>query len=150
MRIHADPDPQPCLLRSNNWIFQFHTVRKNRNKYTVNNLRSFTCFISVADPHGQMQIRIEKVQKPRKCTGSYGQYRTGRSKVRILLYYLNFNTFLLGPYEHFRDPRSESEFLTPGKWSLTQSWIRNILKVSKQWLYTRLGQIFRMEKNRLW
>ena len=31
------------------------------------------------------QIRIQEVKKPRKCTGSWGEYRTGRSNVRILL-----------------------------------------------------------------
>ena len=36
------------------------------------------------DLHGQMQIRIQEVKKPKKCTGSLGKYRTGRIKVRIL------------------------------------------------------------------
>ena len=37
------------------------------------------------DPHGQMRIRIQEVKKPRKCTGSLGEYRSRRIKVRILL-----------------------------------------------------------------
>ena len=37
------------------------------------------------DPHGQMRIRIQEVKKPRKYTGSLGEYRTGKIKVRILL-----------------------------------------------------------------
>ena len=39
------------------------------------------------DPHGQMRIRIQiqEVKMPRKCTGSLSEFRTGRSKVRILL-----------------------------------------------------------------
>ena len=36
------------------------------------------------------RIRIKDVKKPRKCTSSLGDYRTGKSKVRILLQYLNF------------------------------------------------------------
>ena len=31
------------------------------------------------------RIRIREVKKPRKCTSSIGEYRTGRSKVTILL-----------------------------------------------------------------
>ena len=40
-----------------------------------------------ADPdlHGQVRIRIQEVKKPRKCTSSWGEYITGRSKVGILL-----------------------------------------------------------------
>ena len=37
-----------------------------------------------ADPHGQMRIRIKEVKKPRKCTGSFGENRTVRTKVRFL------------------------------------------------------------------
>ena len=37
------------------------------------------------DDAEQMRIRIQDVKKPRKCTGSLGEYRTGRIKVRILL-----------------------------------------------------------------
>ena len=47
--------------------------------------------LSVADPdpHGSAlnkasRIRIQEVNKPRKCTSSAGKYRTGRSKVRNL------------------------------------------------------------------
>ena len=38
------------------------------------------------DPHGQMRIR--EVKKPRKYTSLLGEYKTGRSKVTILLYNL--------------------------------------------------------------
>ena len=34
--------------------------------------------------HGQIRIRIQKVKKPRKCTGSLSEYRTGRIQIRIL------------------------------------------------------------------
>ena len=38
----------------------------------------------VPDPHGQLRIRIQEVKKPRKCTGSLGENRTVRIKVRFL------------------------------------------------------------------
>ena len=40
------------------------------------------------DPHGQMRIRIREVKKPRKYTSLLGEYKTGRSKVTILLFNL--------------------------------------------------------------
>ena len=36
------------------------------------------------DPYEQMRIRIQELKKPRKCTGSLGEHRTGRIKVRML------------------------------------------------------------------
>ena len=47
------------------------------------------------DPHNEMPTGSgsawtdgKEVKKPRKCIGSLGEYRTGRIKVRILLWYL--------------------------------------------------------------
>ena len=37
------------------------------------------------DSHGQMRIQIQEVKKPRKCSPSLGEYRTGDIKARILL-----------------------------------------------------------------
>ena len=41
---------------------------------------------SRSDPHGQMRIQnwIQEVKKPRKCTGSLGENKTVRIKVRFL------------------------------------------------------------------
>ena len=45
--------------------------------------------VSDPDPHKDMppvpRIRIQEVKKPRKCSDSLGQYRTGNIKARILL-----------------------------------------------------------------
>ena len=51
--------------------------------------------ICLLDPdlHGQMRIRIQEVNKPRKNTGSLGEYRIGNIKVRILLQYFVFANF---------------------------------------------------------
>ena len=45
-----------------------------------------------------MRIRIQEVKKPRKCTSSWGEFRTGRSKVRILNF---FNVILKDLVEIF-------------------------------------------------
>ena len=47
------------------------------------------------DLHGQMriQIRIQEVKNPRKCSGSLAEYRTGNIKSRILLKIFVFTNF---------------------------------------------------------
>ena len=39
------------------------------------------------EPHGEMRIQIQELNKPRKYTGSLGEYRTstGNIKVRVHL-----------------------------------------------------------------
>ena len=71
------------------WLIVNKVDERYQPRFNRNNILSS---VADPDPHGsafkksfRIRIRIQEVKKPRKCTGSWGEYRTGRSKVRILL-----------------------------------------------------------------
>ena len=89
--------------RSGHFHGMFTSLRKNCLGQCFGSrsarIRIKICLLD-SDPHRQMRIwiRIQEVKKPRKYTGSLGEYRTGNIKVGILcntLCLLVFNGVLM-------------------------------------------------------